>query len=177
MTSSLSDAAIAHLAKTSALRALARERHLLERILEEPDPAALLTAQLVPGQFDCAGQLRTVTIFALRSVLPLIGRDWSLAAKGANADALSQQMAGAAAEITALRPDDFDGVAKRRIAHRAGDADLNQSADDYLILFALPNLWFHLSSAYAILRQAGVDVGKEDFDGLHRYSPGFSFVS
>ena len=62
-----------------------------------------------------------------------------------------------------------------RTTHRAGFAYLDQSAADYLHQFAIPNLWFHLSMAYAILRQAGADVGKADFDGLHSYPTGFAF--
>jgi hypothetical protein len=37
--------------------------------------------------------------------------------------------------------------------------------DDYLHHFALPNFYFHLTAAYAILRQCGVEIGKRDFLG------------
>ncbi len=35
----------------------------------------------------------------------------------------------------------------------------------YLLTMALPNFWFHVTTAYAILRHAGVDIGKKDFIG------------
>jgi hypothetical protein len=58
-----------------------------------------------------------------------------------------------------------------RILHRAGEADLDQTGTDYLHLFALPDLWFHLSIAHAIFRAEGLAIGKADFEGLHACSP------
>ena len=56
-----------------------------------------------------------------------------------------------------------------RVNHMAGEANLDQEITDYLVSFAIPNLWFHLSMAYAILRARNVAIGKADFDGRHRY--------
>ncbi|MBP0651971.1 DUF1993 family protein, partial [Mycobacterium tuberculosis] len=44
---------------------------------------------------------------------------------------------------------------------------------DYLLHYSLPNFYFHLSMAYALLRQAGVDIGKRDYVGAVQ---GFKFV-
>ena len=79
--------------------------------------------------------------------------------------------------VRALTDADFEGAATRQITHVAGDARLEQTGADYLRLFALPNLWFHLSMAFAIARRSGLPVGKADYDGWHQYAPGFSFVS
>ena len=171
------DAAALHTLSTqTALRGLARNRHLLDLIDGRGDAARLLSLRLAPDQFDCAEQIRTVTIFALRTTMPLVGRPWTLANWDANAPALRAQITGAARAIAALTVDDFADAPDRTITHKAGDAVLNQTAQDYLIQFAAPNLWFHLSMAYAILRQNGVPVGKADFDGLHAYPADFSFV-
>ncbi len=167
----MNDQAIFDVVTQSAQNAIDRAEHLLGTA-----PDACLTRQLVPHMFDFAGQIRTVTIFALRSTLTPIGREWSLAVKGAGRGALQEQFTGARADISALAAADFAGVTQRRVSHQAGDAELDQDAQTYVLDFALPNMWFHLSMAYAILRQAGVDVGKADFDGLHHYQTGFSFV-
>jgi len=45
-----------------------------------------------------------------------------------------------------------------------------------VLSYAMPNFFFHLCMAYALLRAQGVPLGKPDFDGWHRYAPGFSFV-
>ncbi len=42
-------------------------------------------------------------------------------------------------------------------------------APDFLFQYALPNFFFHLATAYAILRGHGVPLGKADYDGLHKY--------
>ena len=88
---------------------------------------------------------------------------------------LKSRIGHATGQIGLLKPADFDGANARIISHRAGFADLTQTAPDYLHQFALPNLWFHLTMAYATLRHAGVPLGKADFDGLHSYPAGFSF--
>jgi hypothetical protein len=44
-------------------------------------------------------------------------------------------------------------------------------------MYAVPNFLFHYAMVYAIARQAGVPVGKSDFDGYHRYPPGFTFAA
>lgn len=43
--------------------------------------------------------------------------------------------------------------------------DMYLSANDYLVQFALPNFYFHLTTAYALLRQQGLSIGKQDFIG------------
>ena len=163
-----------------SLHAIARARHLLARVQAAGDPA-LLERQLVPGMFDAGAQLRTVGIFALRATYPLCGRDWPREMLTGDfppgPTGLDARLGVASEQVMALTRDDFDGAADRQIHHNAGDAELTQRGQEYLTLFALPNLWFHLSMSYAILRQAGLEIGKADFDGFHDYAPGFSFVS
>ena len=62
-----------------------------------------------------------------------------------------------------------------RIATTAGFAELELSGADYYLMYAVPNFFFHYTMAYATARQAGVAIGKADFDGFHAYPPGFSF--
>ena len=45
------------------------------------------------------------------------------------------------------------------------DASLSLSGQDYVLKFLLPNVYFHLTTSYALLRMKGVDVGKRDFMG------------
>lgn len=155
-----------------ALQALERASGLLQR----PDIGpAQLAARLAPDMFDCASQLRTVAIFALRSTFPLTGREPEQRQFDAGAFGLKSRIGHAQGQIGLLTPDDFAGADARIITHRAGFADLTQTGADYLHHFALPNLWFHLSMVYATLRAAGVPLGKADFDGLHSYPEGFRF--
>ena len=161
------------------LHGIARARHLVARACEAGREDAL-DAQLAGGMFDAAAQFRTVGIFALRATYPLTGRDWprDIVAAGfpGGAEGLDARLGLAAEQVRALGPEDFEGAGSRTIRHQAGDAELTQRAGDYLTLFALPNLWFHLSMGYAILRQAGLAIGKADFDGFHAYAPNVRFV-
>ncbi len=67
------------------------------------------------------------------------------------------------------------GCAERRIVRaQAGFAVLELPGEVYLHEFGLPNLYFHQAMAHVALKQAGVPLGKADFDGKHDYPPGFS---
>lgn len=168
-----------HEAVPPSLQAIERARHLLARI--DAEDGTILDAALAPDMFNCAEQLRTVGIFALRCTYTLTGQDWPKDMLGKDflpgAKGLEARLATADRQVRALTETDFDGAAERRIAHVAGEAHLEQTGADYLHLFALPNLWFHLSMAFAIARSRDLPVGKADFDGWHTYAPGFSFVS
>jgi hypothetical protein len=151
------------------LQGIDRARHLLGCIDGRAD---VLKTRLTPGMFDCETQLGLVGGFALRATFPLVGRE----VPDLGAGAVDAQLERAEALVRGLSPDDFAGAETRVIVHQAGDAQLEQTGRDYLTLFALPNLWFHLSLAFAIARGAGLDIGKSDFDGWHAYASGFRFV-
>lgn len=163
------DAVLFAAATGAAGQAVGRAKHLLDLIERQDDPIGILTARIAPDMMNCAGQIRTTAGFALRSTFPLTGRTAPVAAFSDDLRGLQSFLSFAGAEVDALTELDFAGAAGRQIAHRAGAADLVQDASDYVHLFALPNLWFHLSMAYAILRNRGVPVGKKDFDGWHIY--------
>ena len=74
-----------------------------------------------------------------------------------------------------VRPEEFLGAEDLMIQHRAGEALLEQPATDFVRLYGLPNFFFHLTMGYAALRQAGMALGKADFDGFHAYPQGFRF--
>jgi uncharacterized protein len=141
--------------------------HYLPRIADLAGKGNL-GAALADG-FSAGQNLTTAVRFSLRACCPLAGVDVP-----ALPDGIPAQVALAEATLQALNPADFDPA--RRIRHRAGFADLDQSAQDYLHLFALPNFFFHLTMGYAALRAQGADIGKADFDGLHHYPPGFRFA-
>jgi hypothetical protein len=58
---------------------------------------------------------------------------------------------------------DFEGAEERPIIIKGRVRELNFTGLDYLRHFALPNFFFHVTTAYAILRAAGVSLGKPDF--------------
>lgn len=146
-------------------------RHYLSRVAGMVQKAADggLGVQISDG-FTAGQHFATAAGFAMRTVYPLAGLDIPDLPQ-----ALAPRMAVARAHLGAMKAVDFEGAEDRIIQHRAGFADLEQTGPDYLHLFGLPNFFFHLTMGYAALRQAGVDLGKADFDGLHWYPSDFRF--
>ena len=152
---------------------LGRMRLILDRADGQSD---MLEARLAPDMFSAAQQFASAAGFALRGTFPLIGRPVPEFPQAAMDRAgLEGRIAFAESHLAALGPADFDGSADRTVSHIAGFADLTQGAAEYLHLFAKPNFFFHLAMGFAVLRQAGLEIGKGDFDGQHDYPPGFRF--
>ena len=61
--------------------------------------------------------------------------------------------------------DRIDGTEEKPIHLKMGDWEAKFKGQDYLLNFALPNFYFHITTAYAILRHNGVEIGKGDFMG------------
>jgi hypothetical protein len=163
------------LAVPVARNALRRAAHLLDKIDASGNAEKVLKARLAPDMFACRDQFASGIGFALRATLPLAGREMPGVAYDADMVGLRKRLAAANKEIEKLNRAQFEGAATREIIHRAGFADLRQPGQTYLLEFAIPNMWFHLALAYAIMRAQGIDVGKADYDGLHDYPRDFSF--
>jgi uncharacterized protein len=69
--------------------------------------------------------------------------------------------------IRGFEPSDIDGSEGRDIAITAGPRELRFKGQQYLVNFALPNFYFHATTAYDILRNGGVPIGKRDFLGAN----------
>ncbi|MEX2366747.1 MAG: DUF1993 domain-containing protein [Pseudohongiellaceae bacterium] len=67
--------------------------------------------------------------------------------------------------LEGLSADDFQGAEDRTIAFKAGPYELTFKGDAFLTRWALPNLYFHVTTAYNILRDNGVQLGKMDYLG------------
>jgi hypothetical protein len=67
--------------------------------------------------------------------------------------------------IATLAHDALEAGATREIVFQVGPNKMKMRGDNYLLHFALPNFYFHLTTAYDLLREAGVDIGKRDYLG------------
>jgi hypothetical protein len=83
----------------------------------------------------------------------------------ASFEALEQRIAKTSAFIKTLTPAQIDGSEGREITIPIGGQPRTFKGQPYLLHFALPNFFFHASTAYDILRHAGVELGKRDFIG------------
>lgn len=84
---------------------------------------------------------------------------------------LKAQNAEARAEIEAITPGDLNACVGRDVTFGIGERTMTFLAEDYVFSFAQPNFFFHASTAYGILRNRGVKLGKGDFLGQIRIKP------
>lgn len=156
-----------HVATSMFLRGLKVLDGLLDRAVESGlDEAALMEARLAPDMRPFPDQIRMASFSARSCVARLTDQPWP---KTDDAEAslaeLKETVALSIAFIEAAEASAFDGAETRRVELRFPGVELNFEGAGYLTSFALPNFYFHLSMAYAILRHLGVPLGKRDFLG------------
>ncbi len=78
---------------------------------------------------------------------------------------LQTRIAKTADFLRSLNKSQFDGAATRAISFKAGPRELNFVGAEYLGRWAFPNFFFHVTTAYNILRHNGVEIGKTDYMG------------
>jgi len=131
------------------------------------DPAVLLHTRLAPDMFDFTRQVQVVSDQARRGAARLAGAEPpSVEDTETRNDQLKARLAKTIAYLKTLDPKAIDSSADRDIKFPlgGGTSGLMKGAD-YLNYFVLPNYYFHLTAAYAILRHCGVEIGKRDFIG------------
>lgn len=135
-------------------------------IQSDLDEAAVMDARLAPDMKPFPDQLRMAAFSARSCIARLTGQDWPKTddSEATLAD-LKATIALSIAFIEATDPAAYEGGATRRIELRFPGVELNFEGAGYLTSFALPNFYFHVSMAYAILRNAGVELGKRDYLG------------
>lgn len=130
------------------------------------DPAVLLSARLYPDMFALLRQVQIATDHAKGAVARLAGADVPKYEDNEQSFGdVRARLAKTIAFVETFRPDQIDGSEGRDIALKIGGHDLAFNGEHYLIGFALPNFYFHLVTAYNILRHSGVEIGKRDYMG------------
>ncbi|MCC2954733.1 DUF1993 domain-containing protein [Massilia sp. IC2-477] len=157
------------------LHYLDRLRDLLKRI--EVFGTDISGKRLHPDMLPLLQQAKTAIGFALRTSCPLAGREIvSFSNDEYTLQSVFVELDLTTRYLSTIPDTDFGDFDALKVGTAAGFADLNMPAWDYYLMYAVPNFFFHYSMVYAIARQAGVPIGKADFDGYHKYPPGFSFT-
>jgi hypothetical protein len=78
---------------------------------------------------------------------------------------LKERIAKTVAYLKSLPKEKFEGAESRKIELKFPNGALEFSGRDYLTNFVLPNFLFHVTTAYALLRHKGINIGKMDFLG------------
>lgn len=131
------------------------------------DPVALLQARLYPDMFALTRQVQICTEFAKGSMARLAGEEppaW--ADDEVTLADLIARVEKTAAFVRAIPAEKVDGSEDREIKLvRRGEITVVKG-QTYLLEQAMPNFYFHLTTAYAILRHNGVEVGKKTYLGM-----------
>jgi hypothetical protein len=131
------------------------------------DPTVLLHTRLSPDMFDLTRQVQVATDQARRGAARLAGVEpAAFEDNETTIDQLKARLAKSIAYLKTLDRKQIDASADREITFPLGPTTKgHMKGDDYLNHFVLPNFYFHITAAYAILRHSGVDIGKRDFMG------------
>ena len=130
------------------------------------DPAALLQARLYPDMFPFARQVQLACDFAARGTARLAGAE----PKGfpdteTSFAELKDRIAAARGYMGSFQAADFANAEARDVHFKAGGRDMVLKGDEFLSFFSLPQFFFHVTTAYDILRANGVELGKRDYMG------------
>jgi len=139
------------------------EAHATERKIE---PTVLLNYRLAPDMFALTRQVQIATDMAKGCVSRLAGVEIpSYEDKEATFGELIARVEKCIAYLERFKPAQIDGTEDKTIVLKRPTGDVSYPGLQYLLEYVTPNVYFHCTSTYAILRHCGVDVGKKDFIG------------
>ena len=130
------------------------------------DPSVLVNARLAPDMFPLVRQVQIMTDQVKGGASRLAGLEppkWPDEEK--TFGDLHARIGKAIAYLGTFKPAQFDGADTRKIELKFPNASFSFVGKDYLLTNLLPNFYFHYTTAYAILRHNGVQIGKGDFLG------------
>lgn len=133
------------------------------------NPTVLLEARLYPNMFPLSRQVQIATDFARSVPARLAGVDVpAYDDNEQNFAELQTRISKTLSFIESLTPSQFEGSETREIVLRAGTPkEKKMVGHTYLSNYGLPQFLFHVTTAYAILRHNGLEVGKGDFMGAY----------
>jgi len=130
------------------------------------DESALLNARLYPDMFALTRQVQIACDFARGTAARLAGSEPPAYEDTEQSFAeLVSRVERSIEYLRTLKAAQIDGSEAREIVRPIRGEPKKFTGINYLLQFALPNFFFHVSTAYAILRHSGVEIGKTDYIG------------
>ena len=130
------------------------------------DPAVLVSSRLFPDMFPLSRQVQIVSDTAKGAAARLAGMEppsWEDNEK--TFSELIARLDKTVEYLKTFKPEQIDGSEDRTINIKVAGQPMTLQGMTFLLQRALPNLYFHTTTAYNILRHCGVDVGKKDYLG------------
>ena len=130
------------------------------------EPAALLQARLAPDMYPLVKQVQITTDMIKGTVSRLAGLEVPRYedTEASFAD-LKARVAKTRDYLATFKAEQFTGAETRAIKLQLGPNSFDFTGKDYLLGFGTPNVFFHYSMVYAILRHNGLALGKRDYMG------------
>jgi len=133
------------------------------------DANVLLQSRLAPDMFSLLRQIQAACDQAKYAASRSAGKEPPAHPDNeASIDDLKKRIAAVVEYLGTFSAADFDGVESRTVSLPRWEGK-KMSASDYFVEHAMPNFFFHFTTAYAILRHNGVPVGKRDYLGAISY--------
>ncbi len=130
-------------------------------------PDVLVQARLAPDMHPLSRQVQIASDMVKNGAARLAGLEPpSYPDTESNFEELQARIAKTIAFLEGITEAQLDGCETRQITLKFPGQEMTFSGADYLIGFVLPNLYFHMTTAYDILRHNGVQIGKRDFMGM-----------
>jgi len=130
------------------------------------DPNALLQARLYPDMIPFTGQVQIATDHAKGASARLAALEIPrFADTETTFGELKARIARTLEFLETIEPSAIDGSEEREVTLMIGGKERTMKGEPYLMNYAMPNFYFHVTAAYAILRHNGVELGKADYMG------------
>ena len=169
MTLSMYDASIPAFNQMLTALSAVLDKAEAHAVAKKIDPLVLPGTRLCPDMFPLSRQVQIACDFAKGTTARLAGIDNpSYADTEKTFPELRERIAKTLAFLAAVKPAQINGSEERDISLKVGPQEMHFKGQPYLVTFAMPNFYFHVTSAYAILRASGVDLGKMDYMGMKR---------
>lgn len=153
------------------VRALGNLKHVLQKGAEHAKAKSvtdevLLQTRLIPDMLPLVKQVQIAADMATRGTARLAGVEpKSFEDNETTLEQAYSRIDNAIEYIKAFKPEQIDGSEGRTIVLKMRTGEMTFEGQAYLLGFIIPNLFFHCTTAYDILRAAGTEIGKMDFIG------------
>jgi hypothetical protein len=128
--------------------------------------SVMLQTRLIPDMLPLVKQVQIATDMAKNGTARLAGVDpLKFEDNETSFEELYARIDRALDYIKSFKPEQIDGSETRPVTIKSRNGEQHFEGQAYLLHFVIPNLFFHCTTAYAILRESGAHLGKQDFIG------------
>ncbi len=134
------------------------------------DPEVLIGSRLYPDMFPLSRQVQIASDISRRGAAKLAGVEVPVMEDNETSfPELIDRLKQTVAYLETLSPEQIDGTEDKTIELEMRGNTLTFEGQPFLLYFVLPNVYFHVTTTYDILRHCGVEIGKGDYLGAHHH--------